>query len=70
MASKKMTLDAAGTTATVTDATISDIFGTLLSSDVQLTGAYGYSQKALLFVSGMAVQNYRRGGGINPFAGV
>lgn len=67
MASKKVTVSADGTTATVADATISDIFSTLISSDVAITGAYGLAQRAGLFVAGMGYQNSRLGNGFNPF---
>jgi hypothetical protein len=68
MASKKLTLSADGATAAVADATISDIFSTLISSDECVTGAYGFAQKAGLVVGGMAYQNQRLGRGLNPFA--
>jgi hypothetical protein len=68
MASKKLTLSADGTTATVAEATAADIFTTLISGDSCVTGAYGYIQKVGLFVGGMALQNYRLGQGLNPFA--
>jgi hypothetical protein len=67
MASKKISLSADGTSATVADATISDVFSTAISQDTAVTGIYGLAQKALLFVGGMAAQNVRVGGGINPF---
>jgi len=67
MASKKLTLNAAGDAATVADATISDIFTTAISMDSAVTGLYGLAQKGLLFVGGMVVQNARLGNGYNPF---
>jgi len=63
--SKKITLAADGLTATVADATIGDIFTTVLSTDSGVTGVYGFTQKALLVAAGMAGQNYRMGRGIN-----
>lgn len=63
--SKKVTVNAAGDAATVADATIGDIFGTLLSTDTALTGAYGLTQKVGLVVAGMVGQNMRLGRGIN-----
>lgn len=66
--SKKVTLNAAGDAATVTNATIGDIFSTLVSTDSAVTGMYGLGQRALIFVGGMAAQNVRVGRGINPFA--
>ena len=67
MASKKVTLAADGASATVADATLSDIFTTVISTDSALTGMYGLAQKAGLVVAGMGVQNYRLGAGFNPF---
>lgn len=63
--SKKVTLDAAGTAATVTEATIGDIFSTVISTDSSLTGAYKLAQSALLVAGGMAAQNMRLGRGLN-----
>lgn len=65
--SKKITLSADGASATVADATLSDIGTTLISTDSVVTGSYGLLQKGLLVVAGMGVQNYRLTGGINPF---
>lgn len=65
--SKKVTLSADGTTATVADATIGDIFSTVISSSESVTGIYGLAQKAALVVGGMAIQNMRLGQGFNPF---
>lgn len=66
--SKKVTLNAAGDAATVADATIGDIFTTLVSTDSAVTGMYGLAQRAGLFVAGMATQNVRLDRGINPFS--
>jgi hypothetical protein len=68
MASKKMTLSADGTTATVADAVVGDVFTTLFASGEAVTGAYKYIQEGGLFLTGMAFQNYRVGFGLNPFA--
>lgn len=65
--SKKITLSADGASATVADATLSDIGATLISTDSVVTGTYGLLQKGMLVVAGMVVQNYRLTGGINPF---
>jgi len=65
--SKKITLSADGASATIDDATLSDIGTTLISTDSVVTGAYGLLQKGLLVVAGMGVQNYRLTGSINPF---
>jgi len=67
MASKKVTLSADGTTATVADATLSDVFTTLLSSDSAITGTYKYLQTAVVGVGGAMVQNVRNGRGLNIF---
>lgn len=64
--SKKVTLDAAGTAATVADATIGDIFSTALSTDSALTGAYGLAQKVGLVAVGMMANSYRLRGSFNP----
>lgn len=66
--SKKVTLSADGATATVTEATLTDVFTTAISQNEAVMGLYGLAQKAGLVVTGMAVQNYRVGRGINPFA--
>jgi len=65
-ASKKITLSADGNSATVADASITDVLTTVISQDTVLTGTYGLVQKGLLFVGGMAVQNKRVNGSFNP----
>lgn len=65
--SKLITVDAGGTTATVEDAKIGDIFTTLISSDKAVTGTYGLVQRAGLFLGGMSVQTKRLRGTFNPF---
>jgi len=55
-------------TATVEDATVTDIFTTVISTSEAVTGVYGIVQKAMLLVGGMALQSKRMGGGFNPFA--
>lgn len=67
-ASKKLTLSADGTTAAVATAEAADIVTTLIDSNVALTGAYGLVQKVGLVITGMAIQNYRLVGGLNPFS--
>lgn len=62
--SKKVTLDAAGTAATVADATFGDIFSTVFSTDSAVTGVYGLAQKGLILVAGMAGQEFRRSGSL------
>lgn len=57
--SKKITLSADEKSAIVTDATIGDIFTTILSSNSAVTGIYGFVQKAGLAVGGATVQNMR-----------
>jgi hypothetical protein len=68
MSSKKMTLSADGTTATVADATLGDIFTTAFSSGDSLTGGYKYAQMGMFVLGGMAWQSHRMGGSLNPFA--
>jgi len=67
MADKKITLSADGATATVADATLTDVFTTMLSTNTFVSGTYGLVQKAGFVVAGMAVQNFRRVGSWNPF---
>lgn len=66
--SKKITLSADEKTATVADATISDILTTAVSGNTCVTGTYSYIQKALMVFGGMAVQNNRLGRGWNPIS--
>lgn len=66
--SKKITLSADGATATVANATISDILTTAVSGDSCVTGTYSYVQKALMVFGGMALQNNRLGRGWNPIS--
>lgn len=66
--SKKITLSADGNSATVADATISDILTTAVSGDSCVTGTYNYVQKALIIFGGMALQNNRLGRGWNPIS--
>lgn len=65
--SKKITLSADGSSATVATATMLDIGTTLFSTDSAVTGVFGLLQKGLLVAAGMGVQNYRLTGSINPF---
>jgi hypothetical protein len=58
----------AAPTATIADATITDIFTTAISTTEALTGSYKILQEAALIVVGMVIQNKRVGGGFNPFA--
>jgi hypothetical protein len=67
MASKLLTLSADETTATVADATVTDIFTTVLDQNKAVTGLYGLGQRAGLVLTGMMVQNIRVGNGWNPF---
>lgn len=66
--SKKITLSADGNSATVADATISDILTTAVSGDSCVTGTYNYVQKALIVFAGMSLQNSRLGRGWNPIS--
>jgi len=63
--SKKIVLSADEATATVSAATISDIFTTAISTNTVVTGTYGLVQKGLLVVAGMAAQSYRANGSVN-----
>jgi hypothetical protein len=65
--SKLLTLNAAGDAATVADATITDMFTSLIDPNKCVTGLYGLFQSGVLFVGGMAFQSYRKGDGLNPF---
>lgn len=65
--SKKVTLSADGKSATVADATIGDIFSTIVSQDSAVTGIYGLAQRGALVVGGMAVNAFRLRGTPNPF---
>lgn len=53
-------------TATCENAEFADLFTTILSSDQNLTGSYGFGQKAIMLVGGMMLQEYRRSGRLNP----
>lgn len=64
--SKKITLSADGTTATVADAKIGDILSTVVSTDAAVTGIYGLGQKVLLVLGGMMANSYRLRGSFNP----
>lgn len=68
MADKKITLAADGSTATVADATITDIFTTAISTNEFVSGTLGLAQKAGMVLLGMAFQNYRKVGSWNPLA--
>jgi len=65
--SKKMTLSADGATATVADATLSDVATTLISTNEALTGTYRLVQDAVKVGIGMVIQNVRVGRGWNIF---
>lgn len=64
--SKKIVLAADGATATVAEASISDILTTAISTDTAVTGTYGLVQKGLLLVGGMMIQSKRKLGTFNP----
>lgn len=68
MSSKLLTINEAGTTATVADAELADIVTTAFSSTKVLTGAYAWAQRLLLVAAGAAGQEYRRFGSFNVFA--
>lgn len=60
--SKKLTLNAAGDAVTIADATLTDVFSTLLSSDVALTGMYKYAQEAVIGLGAAVLMNKRHSG--------
>jgi len=68
MADKKITLSADGATATVADATLTDVFTTMISTNTFVSGTYGLIQKAGFVLGGMAFQNSRKVGTWNPLA--
>jgi hypothetical protein len=67
MFNKKVTLSADGATATVVDATLSDIFVTAISVDSAVTGLYGLGQKALIGAGCMMWANKRHSGSFTNF---
>jgi len=69
MESKHITLGGTddAPTATITTATIGDMFTSLFSSNEAVTGFLGMGQKALLVGAGMVAQSVRMGGGVNIF---
>jgi len=69
MKSLKVTIGGtdASPTATLADATFTDIFTTTISTTEAVTGIYGMIQKLGLVGLGMVVQNKRLGNGFNPF---
>lgn len=64
--SKKLILAADGATAFVADATVADIFTSVISTDTTVTGTYGLVQRGLLVVAGMSIQSKRKLGTFNP----
>jgi len=64
--SKKMTLSADGTTATVGEASMIDVLTTAISTDSAITGTLGLVQKAGLVVLGMSLQSKRKLGTFSP----
>lgn len=66
--SKKVVVATDGSV-TATDAKISDIFTTAISTSEAVTGTYGLVQKGLILVGGMSLQNYRLTGSANPLRG-
>lgn len=69
MASKKLVLNAAGDAATVAEATVADIFTTLLSSSEALTGMYKYAQVGLVGAGAAMFMNKRHTGAFLNFGG-
>lgn len=62
--SKTVTQTAEG--ATTADATISDIFTTVFSTEKAVTGVYGVLQKVLLVGTGMVVESKMRAKTFKP----
>lgn len=69
MASKKIVLNAAGDAATVTAATVGDIFTTAISGNEFVSGAYKLVQMVGAAAIGAGVQNYRLTGSWNFLPG-
>lgn len=63
--SKKITLNADETAATIVEAEFVDIVGTMFSSKTALTGSYKLIQTGLAAAGGAMVQNWRLGRGLN-----
>lgn len=68
MADKKIVLAADGSSATVSDAKLADLVTTAFSTNEFVSGTYGLIQKGLFVGAGMALQQYRINGTLNPFA--
>jgi len=67
--SKKIILSADGASATVTNATLTDIFTTAVSMDSAVTGVYGLLQKGAIGLGGAMFSNYRHTGKALNFGG-
>lgn len=65
--SKKVVLSADGASATVSDATVTDMVTGLLSSGEALTGMYKYGQLLLVGVGGAMFANRRHSGSLTNF---
>lgn len=65
--SKLVTLNAAGTEATVADATVTDIFTSLLTTNSAVTGMYGLAQKVAVGLAGAMFVNNRHSGSFTNF---
>lgn len=64
MESKRGTINDAGTSVTLVDATMTDVLTTALSSKDALYGTYGLVQRGLLFGGGMLLGSYLKGGDV------
>lgn len=67
--SKLLTLSADGATATVANATMSDILTSLIDPNKALTGMYKFAQTALVGLGTAAVVNKRHSGEYFNFGG-
>lgn len=64
---KILKLNAAGTDATIAEATIGDIVTSIFSSDSGVTGMYGVLQKASLAAGGVIAANKNHSGSFFNF---
>lgn len=64
--SKLMTLSEDGKSATVTDATLGDLLGSLLSTDKAVTGVYGWVRNLILVLLGMSAESWLRAETFKP----
>lgn len=68
--SNKVTVDASGTTATVTTASLTDTISTLLDPNSAVTGLYKYLQIGLVGLAGAVIENKIHTGNFMQFGQV